>query len=196
MIKKMGEYCCPAGGDLTCHADGVWRSTPSVICNRKETKNIYTLIVVIVVVIVPAPLLALLLYLACFKVKELITRKSRAQSSLNSQSSHINSINSISSGVTTLITGQNQARAGLDMQLSCVNPINLNSNGVTMLEHNCPICHDEFKEPIKLSCKHIFCKECVSKWFDQERTCPLCRATIADNPFPSDGFTSYTLQHY
>jgi len=60
----------------------------------------------------------------------------------------------------------------------------------------CPICQEEFKEPIELSCKHIFCEECVSMWFDRERTCPLCRATIADDPKWRDGSTSYALQLY
>lgn len=60
----------------------------------------------------------------------------------------------------------------------------------------CPICQEEFKDPIELSCKHIFCEECVSMWFDRERTCPLCRATIADDPKWRDGSTSYALQLY
>jgi len=60
----------------------------------------------------------------------------------------------------------------------------------------CPICQEEFNEPIELSCKHIFCEECVSMWFDRERTCPLCRATIADDPKWRDGSTSYAMQLY
>lgn len=58
----------------------------------------------------------------------------------------------------------------------------------------CPICQDKFTEPVKLSCKHIFCEECVSMWFDRERTCPMCRANIVDNPMWRDGTTSNSLQ--
>ena len=42
----------------------------------------------------------------------------------------------------------------------------------------CPICHDNLSEPTKLHCKHIFCEECVSTWFDREKTCPMCRAQV------------------
>lgn len=58
----------------------------------------------------------------------------------------------------------------------------------------CPICQDEFKRPTVLACNHIFCEECVSVWFDRERTCPMCRAQIADDPSWRDGSTSHLVQ--
>ncbi|KAG8185591.1 hypothetical protein JTE90_023290 [Oedothorax gibbosus] len=57
----------------------------------------------------------------------------------------------------------------------------------------CPICQDDYKSPAMLQCKHIFCEECVALWFDRERTCPICRAQIADDPSWRDGST--TLLH-
>ncbi|XP_033099553.1 RING finger and transmembrane domain-containing protein 2-like [Anneissia japonica] len=54
----------------------------------------------------------------------------------------------------------------------------------------CPICQDDYTDPIQLQCKHIFCDECVSLWFDRERTCPMCRAKVADDPTWRDGNTS------
>ena len=42
----------------------------------------------------------------------------------------------------------------------------------------CAICQEKYVQPIKLRCKHVFCEECVSEWFERERTCPLCRAVI------------------
>lgn len=60
----------------------------------------------------------------------------------------------------------------------------------------CPICQDEFKEPILLVCKHIFCENCVSLWFDREKTCPMCRAQITDDPQWQDGSTTPSLQWY
>ncbi|XP_046568202.1 E3 ubiquitin-protein ligase RNFT1-like [Haliotis rubra] len=62
-------------------------------------------------------------------------------------------------------------------------------------EH-CPICQDDYKEPVMLTCKHVFCEDCVSLWFDRERTCPMCRAQITDNPHFQDGSTSFHLQWY
>ncbi|GMH30085.1 hypothetical protein Nepgr_031928 [Nepenthes gracilis] len=37
----------------------------------------------------------------------------------------------------------------------------------------CAICQEKMHTPISLSCKHIFCEDCVSEWFERERTCPL-----------------------
>lgn len=46
-------------------------------------------------------------------------------------------------------------------------------------QQQCTICYSEFDVPIKLSCGHIFCEECVSTWLDKEHTCPMCRAIVA-----------------
>lgn len=59
----------------------------------------------------------------------------------------------------------------------------------------CPICQDEYKDAIKLNqCGHIFCEDCVSMWFDRERTCPMCREKIVDNPIWRDGSTTAAVQ--
>ncbi|KAG9155117.1 hypothetical protein Leryth_011099 [Lithospermum erythrorhizon] len=42
----------------------------------------------------------------------------------------------------------------------------------------CAICQEKMHSPILLQCKHIFCEDCVSEWFERERTCPLCRALV------------------
>lgn len=58
----------------------------------------------------------------------------------------------------------------------------------------CPICHDNFANPTRLQCTHIFCEECVATWFDRERTCPMCRAKVVDDPTYRDGSTSQYIQ--
>jgi len=59
----------------------------------------------------------------------------------------------------------------------------------------CPICHDSFTAPTKLSCAHIFCEECVSTWLDRgERSCPMCRARVCDDTSWRDGSTSHFIQ--
>jgi len=58
----------------------------------------------------------------------------------------------------------------------------------------CPICHDSFHDPTKLNCSHIFCEECVTTWFDRERTCPMCRARVVDDPSYRDGQTTHFIQ--
>ncbi|KAI3781703.1 hypothetical protein L2E82_11725 [Cichorium intybus] len=62
----------------------------------------------------------------------------------------------------------------------------------------CAICQEKLHSPIVLRCKHIFCEECVSEWFDRERTCPLCRALVkpADIKSYSDGSTSLFFQFF
>ncbi|KAE8806348.1 RING finger and transmembrane domain-containing protein 2-like [Hordeum vulgare] len=60
----------------------------------------------------------------------------------------------------------------------------------------CAICQEKMYVPVLLRCKHIFCEDCVSEWFERERTCPLCRALVkpADIRSFGDGSTSLFFQ--
>ncbi|NXC99391.1 RNFT1 ligase, partial [Certhia familiaris] len=59
----------------------------------------------------------------------------------------------------------------------------------------CPICQAEFQKPTLLICQHTFCEECISLWFNREKTCPLCRVVISDHVNKwKDGATSMHLQ--
>ncbi|XP_022861032.1 RING finger and transmembrane domain-containing protein 2-like [Olea europaea var. sylvestris] len=60
----------------------------------------------------------------------------------------------------------------------------------------CAICQEKMIVPILLRCKHIFCEDCVSEWFERERTCPLCRALVKPVDLRSfgDGSTSLFFQ--
>ncbi|KYR02328.1 hypothetical protein DLAC_01159 [Tieghemostelium lacteum] len=60
----------------------------------------------------------------------------------------------------------------------------------------CAICQEKMISPIVLRCNHLFCEDCVSQWFEREKTCPLCRTAInfAGNRTHSDGTTSLLLQ--
>ncbi|KAI9102094.1 hypothetical protein K1719_023604 [Acacia pycnantha] len=60
----------------------------------------------------------------------------------------------------------------------------------------CAICQEKMHAPVLLRCKHIFCEECVSEWFERERTCPLCRALVkpAELRTFGDGSTSLIFQ--
>jgi len=60
--------------------------------------------------------------------------------------------------------------------------------GEVASDETCSICHDELSKPVILSCKHIFCEECVCEWLERERTCPLCRAVVSSGPnYQGDG---------
>ncbi|GFQ03935.1 ring finger and transmembrane domain-containing protein 2 [Phtheirospermum japonicum] len=60
----------------------------------------------------------------------------------------------------------------------------------------CAICQEKMHAPILLRCKHIFCEDCVSEWFERERTCPLCRALVRPAELRSygDGSTNLFVQ--
>ncbi|XP_047308453.1 E3 ubiquitin-protein ligase RNFT1-like [Impatiens glandulifera] len=62
----------------------------------------------------------------------------------------------------------------------------------------CTICQEKMHAPIMLRCKHIFCEDCVSEWFERERTCPLCRALVkaADLRSFGDGSTTLSFQFF
>ncbi|XP_065055546.1 E3 ubiquitin-protein ligase RNFT2-like [Rhopilema esculentum] len=60
--------------------------------------------------------------------------------------------------------------------------------------NSCPICQEELANPVALRiCKHIFCEDCIAVWFDRERTCPMCRANVAEDPTWKDGSTSLSM---
>ena len=46
------------------------------------------------------------------------------------------------------------------------------------------------------SLQHIFCEDCIGIWFDRERTCPMCRAKIAEDPQWRDGNTQSFIQFF
>ena len=36
-----------------------------------------------------------------------------------------------------------------------------------------------FLDPRKLTCKHVFCNQCLARWLEVEATCPMCRAEVS-----------------
>lgn len=46
---------------------------------------------------------------------------------------------------------------------------------------NCSICIDEFEKGdkvISLKCNHIYHKDCILKWFEKSKFCPICRSEL------------------
>ncbi|ORY01890.1 hypothetical protein BCR34DRAFT_667812 [Clohesyomyces aquaticus] len=47
----------------------------------------------------------------------------------------------------------------------------------------CNICqHDYVSDRISTACGHVFCRNCLSTWFNIEQTCPMCKEVIIGNP--------------
>ncbi|XP_008407109.1 zinc-binding protein A33-like [Poecilia reticulata] len=57
----------------------------------------------------------------------------------------------------------------------------------------CSVCKDVFKDPVILSCCHIFCKECLNKWWGEKpaRECPVCKAL----PITEDSLCNLVLKN-
>ncbi|XP_028397943.1 RING finger protein 141-like isoform X2 [Dendronephthya gigantea] len=58
----------------------------------------------------------------------------------------------------------------------------------------CCICMERHSD-VSLACAHSYCKECIHQWFDEHKTCPICRKkvdgheefwVIADKPTESE----------
>jgi SNF2 family DNA or RNA helicase len=49
----------------------------------------------------------------------------------------------------------------------------------SLLQDDCTICYSDIKDPILIPCcQNIFCGKCIMKWFETNKSCPMCRASI------------------
>jgi hypothetical protein len=54
-----------------------------------------------------------------------------------------------------------------------------NQKGIPVYEDiECCICMENIKFMGDLNCGHKFCINCISEWFEQNSTCPICRSSI------------------
>lgn len=48
-----------------------------------------------------------------------------------------------------------------------------------ILEDDCTICYSNIKDPIlSPCCQNVFCGNCIMKWFEMNKSCPMCRTVI------------------
>ncbi|KAH7072928.1 SNF2 family N-terminal domain-containing protein [Paraphoma chrysanthemicola] len=45
-------------------------------------------------------------------------------------------------------------------------------------QDECPICLDNFKDPVITKCAHSFCTPCIEKVIEGQKKCPMCRAEL------------------
>ncbi|XP_072237471.1 nuclear factor 7, brain-like [Leuresthes tenuis] len=48
----------------------------------------------------------------------------------------------------------------------------------------CSVCHDIYRDPVRLSCSHSFCGDCLRSWWREKPTqeCPVCRKISVTEP--------------
>lgn len=46
----------------------------------------------------------------------------------------------------------------------------------------CPICFDPIKKETAkpVTCRHLYCKDCLKQWIHYKNTCPVCRAPFKE----------------
>lgn len=56
-------------------------------------------------------------------------------------------------------------------------PATYDISSLAVEKHECDICAHPFVAPTTLpSCAHVFCLECITRWTQINRSCPMCRA--------------------
>ncbi|XP_053308819.1 E3 ubiquitin-protein ligase RNF213 [Spea bombifrons] len=46
----------------------------------------------------------------------------------------------------------------------------------------CSVCQEDPNEPVCLTCDHIFCRRCITRWLESGRnSCPLCKAILPED---------------
>lgn len=68
----------------------------------------------------------------------------------------------------------------------------------------CPVCQDEFQDPVIIECHHSFCRSCIEAWIDNSPIqdlsmrrskfrCPSCKTT---NKIPFNGVSGFPKSFY
>jgi hypothetical protein len=54
---------------------------------------------------------------------------------------------------------------------------------------SCAICLDkpENKQFVRTTCNHVYCKDCIDKWFEMNSKCPICKKNFNDVESNSSG---------
>lgn len=53
---------------------------------------------------------------------------------------------------------------------------------------DCIICQDAIEQGVFTRCGHVYCKVCINTWWQQHRTCPLCKQKLSSSDFKDISF--------
>ncbi|KAB8336662.1 hypothetical protein FH972_020973 [Carpinus fangiana] len=59
----------------------------------------------------------------------------------------------------------------------------LKADSTGQAERICIICQDPFEVGVLTVCGHQFCKECINLWYNQHRSCPVCKRRLTERDF-------------
>lgn len=64
-------------------------------------------------------------------------------------------------------------------------PIPAGSIQIHTVEPFCPICTEDFTNPVKTPCNHIFDDACIRIWLQTSEKCPMCKRELFQRPSPT-----------
>ncbi|KAM0280884.1 hypothetical protein ACHAQH_003773 [Verticillium albo-atrum] len=58
-------------------------------------------------------------------------------------------------------------------------------------QEDCPVCFDTLGDPVITHCKHVYCRQCITKVIEIQKKCPMCRQPLDMDkllePAPEEG---------
>lgn len=55
----------------------------------------------------------------------------------------------------------------------------------------CPIDRIAVRDPVRTTCGHVYCADCLLRWFEVSNACPLCRRELFSTSDTVTGWGQY-----
>jgi hypothetical protein len=77
--------------------------------------------------------------------------------------------------------GCNRCFRHLEQEIIIIKPKTKKKADDEDTDNDCVICYAPMNSVTTLHCKHKFCTECITGWFNQyKKSCPMCRQPVTD----------------
>ena len=61
---------------------------------------------------------------------------------------------------------------------------------------SCCLCLSTFERPVRTSCKHYYCAECLNESLRRKQQCPLCKEKVTRRDVQDDEFVAALVWKY